>query len=61
VRAGQWMIPAYHAVIDASFPGGHDDPQNFDLVAWSEAIDAAVSDIERIRNAAVPTNNSGGP
>jgi hypothetical protein len=47
IRAGEWMIPAYHAVIDASFPGGHDDPQNFDLVAWSEIIDATVADIER--------------
>jgi hypothetical protein len=54
IRAGEWMIPAYHAVIDASFPGGHDDPQNFDLVAWSEVIDAAVVDIERISNIAEP-------
>lgn len=54
VRAGEWLIPAYHAVIDASFPGGHDDPQNFDLVSWSEAIDAAVSDIDRISNTAEP-------
>jgi hypothetical protein len=61
VRAGEWLIPAYHATIDTAYPGGHDDPQNFDLLSWSEAIDAAVSDIERIRNAAVPTNNGGGP
>lgn len=54
IRAGEWLIPAYHAVIDASFPGGHDDPQNFDLAAWSEAIDAAVSDIERVSNTAEP-------
>jgi hypothetical protein len=52
IRAGEWMIPAYHAVIDASFSGGHDDPQNFDLVAWSEAIDATVEDIERVSNIA---------
>ena len=56
VRAGEWMIPAYHAVIDASFPGGHDDPQNFDLVAWSETIDAMVSDIERVLNVLTPAN-----
>ena len=51
-RAGHWLIPAYHAVIDSSFPGGHDDPQNFDLVAWSQNIDAAVSEIERVSNIA---------
>ncbi|MFZ2754071.1 MAG: hypothetical protein WAZ48_11560 [Lysobacteraceae bacterium] len=56
IRAGEWMIPAYHAVIDASFAGGHDDPQNFDLVAWSEVIDAVASDIERISNPAAAFN-----
>ena len=47
LRAGHWLIPAYHAVIDAPYPGGHDDPQNFDLRLWSETVDAAVADIER--------------
>ena len=31
VRAGRWLIPAFHAVIDGDIPGGHDDPQNFVL------------------------------
>lgn len=57
IRAGEWMIPACHAVIDASFAGGHDDPQNFDLEAWSEAIDAVVADIERISSAAAAFNH----
>jgi hypothetical protein len=34
VRAGEWLIPAYHAVLDSPFVGGHDDPQNFDVGAW---------------------------
>jgi hypothetical protein len=38
LRAGQWLIPAYHAVLDAGIPGGHDDPQNFDLQAWAADI-----------------------
>ena len=54
IRAGEWMIPAYHAVIDTPYPGGHDDPQNFDLGTWSEAIDATVLDIERVSNTAEP-------
>jgi hypothetical protein len=48
IRGGHWLIPAYHAVIDASFQDGHDDPQNFDLISWSETIDSIVVDIERI-------------
>ncbi|TXI45425.1 MAG: hypothetical protein E6Q50_16720 [Lysobacter sp.] len=33
-RAGEWLIPAYHAALDTGFIGGHDDPQRFDLDAW---------------------------
>ena len=33
LRAGRGLIPAFHAVLDSGFPGGHDDPQNFDLAA----------------------------
>lgn len=38
VRKGQWLIPAFHAVLDRGYPNGHDDPQNFSLAAWSESI-----------------------
>lgn len=38
VRAGSWLIPAFHAVIDAEMRGGHDDPQNFDLDAFAQAL-----------------------
>ena len=61
VRAGQWLIPAYHAVIDTAYPGGHDDPQNFDLKAWSADIDAAVVEIERIGNVPDSSDLSGAP
>jgi hypothetical protein len=39
VRAGEWLIPAFHAVIDGDTRGGHDDPQNFDLAAFAQALD----------------------
>ncbi len=39
VRAGRWLIPAFHAVIDADIKGGHDDPQNFQIDAFAQAID----------------------
>jgi hypothetical protein len=48
VRAGAWLIPAFHAPIDARIRGGHDDPRNFDLDAFAQSLDALV---ERLRNA----------
>ena len=38
IRRGRWMIPAFHAVVDARYAGGHDDPQNFDMQAFSDAV-----------------------
>jgi hypothetical protein len=38
VRKGRWMIPAFHAVIDSLYSSGHDDPQNFDMGSFSEAV-----------------------
>ena len=42
VRAGEWLIPAFHAVIDGDVRGGHDDPQNFELPAFAQALDGLV-------------------
>ena len=39
VRAGFWMIPAYHAVLDEGIYDKHDDPQNFDLNAFAESLE----------------------
>jgi hypothetical protein len=38
VRRGQWMIPAFHAAVDAGLPNAHDDPQNFDLKLWAQRV-----------------------
>lgn len=35
VRAGRWLVPAFHAVLDAGLTDAHDDPQGFDLNVWS--------------------------
>ncbi len=42
VRAGAWLIPAFHAVIDSDIRGGHDDPQNFELEAFARALDGVM-------------------
>ncbi len=45
VRRGMWMIPAYHAAVDASIPDAHDDPQNFDLSLWAKHLDKLLQEI----------------
>jgi hypothetical protein len=42
-RAGEWLIPAFHAVLDAEIRGGHDDPQNFDLAAFAAALEGVLA------------------
>jgi hypothetical protein len=43
VRAGNWLVPAFHATLDEGISDAHDDPQHFDLVRF----DTAVSDFVR--------------
>jgi hypothetical protein len=43
VRAGRWLIPAFHGPIDSGIRGGHDDPQNFDLEVFAARIDTLVA------------------
>ena len=38
VRAGHWLIPAFHAVLDSYFLEGHDDPQHFRMRFFSAAV-----------------------
>ena len=39
VQHGTWMVPAFHAAVDAGIPDAHDDPQNFDLALWAKRLD----------------------
>ena len=47
VRAGRWLIPAFHAAIDEGLPDAHDDPQRFDLGAFDRAVSRVIHDIRR--------------
>jgi hypothetical protein len=42
-RAGHWLIPAFHAAVDAGIPEAHDDPQNFELEKFAAALEALLS------------------
>jgi len=46
-RAGRWLIPAYHAVLDTGFSDAHDDPQAFDLALWATRLKLLLESIER--------------
>jgi hypothetical protein len=45
VRRGDWLVPAYHAVLDEGIKNAHDDPQNFDLEAWCEELRNLIGEI----------------
>ena len=47
VRAGAWLIPAFHAVIDEGIRDKHDDPQNFELEAFAGSLERL---IQRLRS-----------
>jgi hypothetical protein len=44
-RGGTWLLPGFHAVLDSGFPGGHDDPQNFDLEAFDKALGRVIGEL----------------
>jgi hypothetical protein len=48
VRGGRWLIPAFHATIDEGLPGGHDDPQGFDLAQWARSLERTIAAINAI-------------
>jgi len=40
VRAERWLVPAFHAAIDADIPNGHDDSLNFDIDSFARSLDS---------------------
>lgn len=46
VRRGQWLLPAFHAAVDAGIPDAHDDPQNFDLDGWLASVQRLLTELK---------------
>ena len=46
MRAERWLIPAFHAPIDANIRGGHDDPQNFELEAFAASLERLLGELQ---------------
>lgn len=62
-RRGQWLIPAFHAVLDQLYADGHDDPQHFDMAEFSAAVQKhlmATTTPALGQNANVPLPTEGG-
>jgi 3D (Asp-Asp-Asp) domain-containing protein len=49
VRAGHWLIPAFHVNVDDGLSGGHDDPQNFELTKFDDAVSSLLGSLEEQR------------
>jgi hypothetical protein len=46
VRAGRWLIPAFHAALDADIRNGHDDPLNFKVESFADSIDRLMDKLQ---------------
>ncbi len=58
-RAGEWLIPAFHANIDRLIPEAHDDPQNFSLPAFDAALADIIAEVQA--ESAAPRNTTASP
>lgn len=47
VRAERWLIPAFHAAIDADIHNGHDDPLNFDIGSFADSLDRLMEKLKQ--------------
>jgi len=54
LQHGTWLIPGYHAAVDAGIPDGHDDPQNFDLAVWAGRLDELLRAIATVPSKSKP-------
>ena len=54
-RARRWLIPAFHAGVDAGYPGAHDDPRGFSLALWSARLAQWLRSLQP--SAKVPVNS----
>ena len=47
-RSGRYLVPGFHAAIDDGISGAHDDPQNFDLKRFDNALSSTSRRIRRL-------------
>lgn len=49
VRRGRWLLPAFHAAVDAGIRDAHDDPQNFDMSIWLASLRSLLDNLGQSR------------
>jgi hypothetical protein len=57
LRAGRWLIPAFHAVIDEGIYDKHDDPQNFEFAVFNQNLEKLLARLKTLppsKGASVP-------
>jgi len=55
VRAGRWLVPAFHAAIDSHIRNGHDDPLNFDIQSFANGLDGVMAALQTPKAAPAET------
>ena len=60
VRAEHWLIPAFHAAIDANIRNGHDDPLNFDVEKFADSLERVVEKLQTPEQAQVANSAPAG-
>jgi hypothetical protein len=46
LRRGTWLIPAYHSAMDSGIKDAHDDPQNFNLEKFADALNKLLKKVK---------------
>ncbi len=46
-RSKRWLLPAFHASIDATIADAHDDPQNFDITTWLNSVSILLDKVKQ--------------
>lgn len=45
-RSKRWLLPAFHASVDATIADAHDDPQSFDISVWLNSVKALLDKVK---------------
>jgi NAD(P)-dependent dehydrogenase (short-subunit alcohol dehydrogenase family) len=64
VRAERWLVPAFHAAIDAEIPNGHDDPMGFNIESFAASLEKLLEQLqgpEAMQGSILTTASIGAP
>ncbi len=59
VRAERWLVPAFHAALDAEIRNGHDDPLNFDVESFANSLQQLLAGLDEAVKTAAAASGPG--